>query len=280
VDCSAVGGDLTCDCFYGILDNNEPIVASETGGTWSTVTESPWGTGSSFTGIGCGSDTQCTAIGDGSFYATESAGTWGPATKLGAPASFFGISCADVPDCTAVGVTGSSYPAGTGSRAVHVTETSGAWSTSARVSGSGWFTGISCLTATGCTAVGAFDLCRAQTCRGSSAYPLYVNEVAGVWPTKPSAPRIGRVIAGHGSITASWTPPASSAGAPITGYSASAIWTSRGVSHQYFCASRGLRCTISGLINGKTYAVSIVARSATGPSASSASRRAIPHAAR
>jgi hypothetical protein len=76
----------------------------------------------------------------------------------------------------------------------------------------------------------------------------------------PGAPRSVTGTPGNGAVAVSWLPPASSGGAPITGYTATAdpggarcTWT-----------SGPLECTVSGLDNGTVYTFTVTATNAAG----------------
>ncbi len=102
-DCTAVGHD----------NNDQPIYATETSGTWGTATEVTGSGGGSgyFFGVSCTDASDCTAVGyddnDQPIYATETGGTWGTPTEVtgsgGGYGYFYGVSCTDATDCTAVG---------------------------------------------------------------------------------------------------------------------------------------------------------------------------------
>ena len=181
-DCTAVGYD----------GNDQPIYATESGGTWGTATEvsgSPGGAGSFsyFAGVSCSEATDCTAVGedgnDQSIYATESGGTWGTPTEVtGSPGNseFAGVSCSDATDCTAVGSDGSDQP-------IYATESGGTWGTATVVTGSSgnsYFEGVSCSDATDCTAVG----------NDGNGQAIYDTESGGVWgtPTEVDVPTTER----------------------------------------------------------------------------------------
>jgi Fibronectin type III domain len=138
--------------------------------------------------VSCTSATECTAVGfyvsaalDKPIYATETAGAWGAASQVQMPvgiggADLFGVSCTSATDCTAVGESGGSsclmgivacgFP-------IHATETSGVWGALVvdTASGAGSLSGVSCTSATDCTASG-YD---------NNNRPIYETETAGTW---------------------------------------------------------------------------------------------------
>jgi len=79
----------------------------------------------------------------------------------------------------------------------------------------------------------------------------------------PGAPQNVTATAGDGKVKVNWNAPASDGGSPITGYTVTA---SHNTSN--FRASFGAGTTsgvIRGLVNGKTYAVTVLATNANGP---------------
>ena len=89
--------------------------------------------------------------------------------------------------------------------------------------------------------------------------------------TVPSAPSITEALPGDGAATVAWTTPATG-GSPITGYVVTA--SPGGAS----CATSASSCVVTGLANGTTYDVSVVAQNALGDSAPSTSASVTPGA--
>jgi len=88
--------------------------------------------------------------------------------------------------------------------------------------------------------------------------------------TAPSVPTGVVAVRGNTQVTVSWTAPASTGGAPITGY------TVTGSPGGQFCSwvSGPLSCTVTGLTNGQPYTFTVTATSSAGtspPSSPSAS---------
>jgi hypothetical protein len=169
-NCTAAGED----------GDNEPFVASATGGVWDFSTElsGPPDVNGGLDGVSCVSAVDCTAVGgfanDQLLAVSESGGVWGTAAELNSPPGGGGIleavSCASAVDCTAAGYDRNNQP-------VVVSETGGVWGTPAELSGTpggaGDLYGVSCVSALDCTAVG-YD---------RNGQPLVVSESGGVWGT-------------------------------------------------------------------------------------------------
>jgi len=79
--------------------------------------------------------------------------------------------------------------------------------------------------------------------------------------TVPDAPSSVLTSIGNGSITVTWTAPASDGGSPITSYTAAVLPSAKS------CTTSTLSCTITGLSNGTIYTVNVVAKNAVGTSA-------------
>ena len=82
---------------------------------------------------------------------------------------------------------------------------------------------------------------------------------SGTALTYPGAPTANASPA-NGALSVTWTAPTSNGGAAITGYTATATATGS----SYSCTSTTLSCTITGLTNGTTYSVSVVATNSKG----------------
>jgi hypothetical protein len=97
-DCTAVGDAVAGDNSVG------PFYAIESAGTWGQFTVVPGlGGGGQFRAVSCADATDCTAVGTGPIFATETDGSWGPLTGSGGGNAFEGVSCTDATHCTAVG---------------------------------------------------------------------------------------------------------------------------------------------------------------------------------
>jgi hypothetical protein len=88
--------------------------------------------------------------------------------------------------------------------------------------------------------------------------------------TVPGAPTEVAAVAGNGSASVSWTAPASTVGAPITGYTVTS--TPGGKT----CTTTGATsCTVAGLANGTAHTFTVIARNAAGTGAESPSSTAV-----
>ncbi len=91
-------------------------------------------------------------------------------------------------------------------------------------------------------------------------------------PNVPNAPTTISVRRGNGQVTVSWTA-GSSNGATVTGYMA----TATSASGSRYCQTTGATsCTVTGLTNGASYQLSVVATSAGGSSLAGYGPRVVP----
>jgi titin len=93
--------------------------------------------------------------------------------------------------------------------------------------------------------------------------------------TVPAAPRLAGVTAGDGSATVTWTAPANTGGAPITGYVVSVLGRTGGqVLSTVTVAGTATSTAVPGLTNGTAYRFSVAAVNAagTGPGSARSSR--------
>ncbi len=156
-------------------DQRQPIAVSESGGSWTGVAVAVpvAATNAELDGVSCTSAGNCTAVGydtdssgDHGLVATETEGSWSPATETAAPTGatrsrLSGVSCTSAGNCTAVGYdTGSS-----GDHGLVATETEGSWGQAIEVvppvgfaspPANARLTSVSCPTAGNCEAVGEF----------------------------------------------------------------------------------------------------------------------------
>lgn len=96
----------------------------------------------------------------------------------------------------------------------------------------------------------------------------------------PDAPRLVTVRAGQSSAIIGWSAPSSNGGSVITGYTARAYTVSTGGSTAATCNTASLACTISGLTNGTTYYIAVIATNSAGSSIETSPRiTVIPAAA-
>jgi hypothetical protein len=230
--------------------------------------------GSDFNAVSCTSPTSCTAVGQeggglgAPIYATETHGAWATAKAIAVPGgigTLNAVSCASALDCTAVGASRTAKSANV--QPIYVTETNGVWGKVKEIAsplGGGSFSGVSCTSATHCTAVGT----------DGQGFPIYPTELAGVWPSVPGAPRSLRVTSANRSVGVTWATAAIDGGARVTSYTARAVVGA----HSYSCTTAERSCVIHGLANGTTYVVSVVARNPAGSSKRTAAVTATAHA--
>ena len=130
-----------------------------------------------------------------------------------------------------------------------------------------------------CTAGGTTThRCRVTTLMNGTSYTFKVKatNAVGTGPTTPASnvvipetrpptsPTMVKATAGNGSATVTWTPPATTGGSPVTGYSVTSTPTAK------TCTTTGaLTCTVTGLTNGNAYTFSVTATNAAGTSPTS-----------
>jgi len=179
-DCIAVGNDWNL--------NDEPIFASKGAGGWSTPTELPESSGGYLYAVSCWDATHCMAVGADvagePIYAvlTASGGTWTSSglNEVAIPqfGEFLGVSCwisGGTAGCTAVGDGDNHQPI---RDTATESGTSWSWPAPTVITGAesvGKLTGISCVDAKDCSAVGVDTT--------TSNQPIRVVEAAGAWPS-------------------------------------------------------------------------------------------------
>jgi titin len=85
--------------------------------------------------------------------------------------------------------------------------------------------------------------------------------------TVPGAPVAVLAAEDAASADITWTAPAADGGSPITGYTATAYTSSAGTTTAgTACTTTALACTVTGLTNGTTYYIGVVATNAAGSS--------------
>jgi large repetitive protein len=165
--------------------------SAASGGTWGPASELPGWSGGHVYGVSCADANDCTAVGedanDGSAIATKTDGIWGAPVvddDYAETLSLLGVSCPDAADCTTVG--GDYEGCDLCNAAVYLTQTAGTWGTPTDSSAGGpaGFTGVSCVDATDCTAVG-------QDFGPDNYQSFYQTETAGTWGTPTAIPGSG-----------------------------------------------------------------------------------------
>ncbi|HXB65424.1 MAG TPA: hypothetical protein VNV42_11175, partial [Solirubrobacteraceae bacterium] len=204
VACTSAG---SCVAVGNYWDNaaNQPqaMVVSETNGAWGAARELtlPRGAathdslGAELKSVACTSAGDCVAVGayepkvggeEEAMVATETRGTWAPASELRLPAPALGseqnatlnsVTCASPGSCVAVG----GYETHGGYQAMVVGETAGVWGAASPVmlpaasTGRADLNSVTCTSAGNCVAAGAFDDPNANY------EAIVVAETNGVW---------------------------------------------------------------------------------------------------
>ena len=96
--------------------------------------------------------------------------------------------------------------------------------------------------------------------------PQSASSNAATPASVPDAPSIGSATAGIGSVTLSWTAPASNGGSPVTGYQVTPYISSIAQASVVF-GSTATTQLISGLVNGVSYRFRVAALNAVGTGA-------------
>ncbi|MEO8518683.1 MAG: fibronectin type III domain-containing protein [Dermatophilaceae bacterium] len=109
---------------------------------------------------------------------------------------------------------------------------------------------------------------------GPAVGPLEPTPWGGPSANVPGAPTIGTATAGDAAATVTWTPPTSDGGAPITGYTVTALDGSNVVG-TLTVAGNVTTATITGLTNGTAVTLKVVATNAVGTSPASAASNAV-----
>ncbi len=98
---------------------------------------------------------------------------------------------------------------------------------------------------------------------GTSAETSALSRTPGDVPGSPTSVL---VVRGNASLAVSWTAPVITGGSPISSYTATAV---DGVGYTRSCTTATTTCTITNLVNGTEYSVSVTAANVTGSSSAS-----------
>jgi hypothetical protein len=207
VSCASAGNCVAIGYYTDSLTHTQPLLESQSSGTWTPITPplpagGSTGVGNALVSVSCPSAGNCAVTGsyqDSSAHTQglllrESSGTWTPIKAL-LPAdagtdprvSVGSVSCASAGECTAVGYY---HDASGHSQALVLGESSGAWSAGIRasfpsdagVNATGFLGLVSCASAGNCSAVGGY------TDSSGNGQGLLVSESSGTWSTGIRAP--------------------------------------------------------------------------------------------
>jgi trimeric autotransporter adhesin len=262
----AVGGNAQATVSFTApaSDGGSPITAY-------TVTPSPGG----ITATGASSPLTVTGLTNGTSYTFTATATNAAGTGVASSASNSVTPAATVPGAPTIGTA----TPGNAQATVSFTPPSSTGGspitgyTVTSIPGGITATGASSpLTVTGLTNGTAYTFtATARNAVGTGTASSASNSVTPV--TVPGAPTIGTATPGNAQATVSFTPPSSTGGAPITGYTVTSIPGGRTATG----ASSPL--TVTGLTNGTVYTFTATARNAVGTgTASSASNSVTPAA--
>jgi hypothetical protein len=271
--------------------------ATETAGSWPsvpTLLAGPAGSPFNVTSLDCVDAADCVAVGGGAPTASdlengvdevptalsESAGTW-HAQRLALPllspelsqGYLTSVSCWAVGDCEAVGV-GLVGATGIAVVPVAVNLSTGSWSSlgidnaalpAGKVTATqSEFVDVACLTDTDCVATLETSIGAVSANEVDYGYTVNVTPVAttGV-PGKVGAVKVTGVAK---SMTVAYAAPTHDGGSPITAFVATAKSSGEPTKT---CTTKALTCSVTGVVAGHVYKVTVVARNAKGSSIAS-----------
>ena len=128
----------------------------------------------------------------------------------------------------------------------------------------------------------AFSGSSASSANDSSSIEVFVSQnTIGILSTVPGSPTAVVATSGNSQLAVTWVAPANTGGSPITDYlvkyssNSGSTWT-----NFIHPVSTALSCTVTGLTNGTSYVIKVIAKNAVGislPSATSSPvRPALP----
>lgn len=269
-NCTAAGNfNVGAPSYFG----RTPFVAGLSSGSWIATPGGGANSGtnsSSYNSISCPSATTCLAAGtsNGIAFTQEFYGTrWYSIDLVQLPTNSYvlsnasSVSCVDASDCVVVG----SYQTQTlGEQAfygsdsitngdlngnVHANVVTSPYSgTIDPVGVQAYLNSVSCPSTSNCEFVGSYN----TDINSDPTLPAF----GGSGTPPPSAPTSLSALPGNHSITVSWSAPLANGSPSPTSYTAYAGSNS--------CTTKGLSCTVTGLINGQTYQVTAAASNAKG----------------
>jgi hypothetical protein len=187
VSCTSAGNCAGVGQYTDASSHSQAMTATETSGTWAQAikvtapTDAGTDPAAELFAVSCTSAGNCAAVGqytDASSHsqamaATETSGTWAPATKVTAPtdagtepaAILVGVSCTSAGNCAAVGRYGDNSTPTTHQQAMSATETSKTWAQATKVTApthagtnpGAILAGVSCTSAGSCAGVGSYE---------------------------------------------------------------------------------------------------------------------------
>lgn len=278
------------DCLVVSTDGADSYAWTQTAGTWSTPVAMPTGETRVFVAddLACPDPTTCLAVGaevdpNGVLptepgFSVETSGIWSEPHMIAFPrlspvaseGTFSAISCDTDATCEVTGLflgTGGLFGAFFPSIVPGVaTWSDGAFSSIGYVHlptspddllDIAEITGVTCPSVTQCVALGA-DVGLGLLGESGDSYAVALTPDEAVGTPPPPIEAAGSQL--RGGIVASWQPPYSDGGSPITSFTAHVLPGGES------CTTTGYSCQIHGLANGHRYVLVVADRTADGSS--------------